>query len=357
LFSNGDCLFATTVAKQIKYDYPDCLLTWAIAESCSSIIKNNPDVDQTIEVKMNIGEDKEVAFNCFLDSALKMKNEGLYSEIFVSQVIGDNFANYDSCVRTSIYRCYGKPITVSKKPVLCLTNQEVVHAAEFMQVNKLTQYKHVILFECAPLSGQVNLSFEFIDMFVRRLVARGDTAIILSSAKKIPIDVSGVIDGSILSIRETIALSEYCELLIGCSSGITWATTSVKNRQIPMVQLLNASSYIFNPPSVGFSKVGEDTSMIIELYQYDLEKLAKCINNIFDVGFAQTKIQYHQPAKSNFKIYRGIIHSFIQKRKINLLRKFIKMNVETNGYNVKMLISILLGIVLFPVQYVLNKIS
>ena len=38
LFSNGDCLYATTIARQIKQDYPGCKLTWAIASFCKDII-------------------------------------------------------------------------------------------------------------------------------------------------------------------------------------------------------------------------------------------------------------------------------------------------------------------------------
>ena len=31
LYSNGDCLYATAVARQIKQDFPGSHLTWAIA--------------------------------------------------------------------------------------------------------------------------------------------------------------------------------------------------------------------------------------------------------------------------------------------------------------------------------------
>ena len=50
LYSNGDCLYATAVAKQIKHDFPGCHLTWAIARFCKSIISNNPYVDEVMEI-------------------------------------------------------------------------------------------------------------------------------------------------------------------------------------------------------------------------------------------------------------------------------------------------------------------
>ena len=31
LDANGDCLYATTIARQIKQDYPGCHLTWWIS--------------------------------------------------------------------------------------------------------------------------------------------------------------------------------------------------------------------------------------------------------------------------------------------------------------------------------------
>jgi hypothetical protein len=46
LASFGDCLYATTIARQIKNDYPDCHLTWAIGSKYHSVIDENPYVDE-----------------------------------------------------------------------------------------------------------------------------------------------------------------------------------------------------------------------------------------------------------------------------------------------------------------------
>ena len=42
LYSNGDCLYATAVARQIKQDFPGCHLTWVIAGVYKNIIAQNP---------------------------------------------------------------------------------------------------------------------------------------------------------------------------------------------------------------------------------------------------------------------------------------------------------------------------
>ena len=50
LMSNGDCLYATAIARQIKEDNPGCQLTWAIASFCKTIIDGNPYVDAVWEI-------------------------------------------------------------------------------------------------------------------------------------------------------------------------------------------------------------------------------------------------------------------------------------------------------------------
>src|SRR5258708_9802759 len=112
LFSNGDCLYATTIAMQIKNDFPGCHLTWAISSACKKIIFNNPYVDDTLEILIPDSSKNEKVFNEVIHNAEKKKRNGELDKIFVTQILGDNFSKYDSCVVTSIYRCYGEPITV-----------------------------------------------------------------------------------------------------------------------------------------------------------------------------------------------------------------------------------------------------
>ena len=355
LFSNGDCLYATVVAKQIKHDHPGCHLTWAIAANCKSIIENNPYVDKIIEINMHPGEDKESEFHKHLDFFYSQKLNGFYDEIVTTQIIGDAFSKYDGCVSTSIYRRYGKPITVGYKPVLVLTNEEEQKAQDFVKRNNLNKFKQVILFECAPMSGQINFTLEFIETFTKAITSNSEVAVVLSSANKIPVKIDGVFDGSQLTIRETVALSKYCSLLLGCSSGITWATTTIEDRQIPMVQILDKEAYIFNPPSITFEKTKQWTNDIIELYQLDVDQLISCIREIFNQDFLFAKNRYHQRAPQNFRIYRGIVHSLILRKEFSKLLSFLKLNVREHGFKRKMLFAILKGIVLFPIQYRVNK--
>jgi hypothetical protein len=75
------------------------------------------------------------------------------------------------------------------------------------------------------------------------IVANNNVAIILSSANKVNHPNKAIIDGSHLTLRETAQLSHHCTFLLGSSSGITWITTSDAGKQLPMVQLLNATLF------------------------------------------------------------------------------------------------------------------
>ena len=64
LFSNGDCLYATAVARQIKSDNPNCELTWAIANFCKDIINLNPFVDK-VRIVDDVAKNDIIAFRNF----------------------------------------------------------------------------------------------------------------------------------------------------------------------------------------------------------------------------------------------------------------------------------------------------
>lgn len=357
LFSNGDCLYATSVARQIKNDFPGSYLIWAISAACKNILLNNPDVDEIMEIEIPKPSLNEKIFNDVIKDSHEKKLNGEIDEVFITQILGDNFSKYDGCVRTSIYRCYGKPLNVSKTPILVLTGNEVQKANEFAITNKLSLFENVILFEWAPQSGQANFSEALIKNLTEELVKIESTCVVLSSAKKIELHTSNVIDGSVLTIRETAALSHYCNLLIGCSSGITWATFSTGAKRLSTLQLLNKDAYIYNPPSIALKRIGETTNLVIEMFDFNPRKVLACVETIFTENFETAKRLFDQPAEKQFKIYRGITHMFLVKGKIQLLKKFIQLNLAEHGWNFSMLFRIFLGIVLFPAQIIVNKIK
>jgi hypothetical protein len=354
LFSNGDCLIATTVARQIRHDFPNAHVTWAVATSCQSMLFQNPDIDQVRLVELDPAENKEKAYERFLKQAQAEQAAGQYDQIIVPQIIGDNYALYDGCIRTSIYRNYGRPITVDHTPVLVLSPEEDQRAQLFYEEHKLGAYKHIILFECAPLSGQVAFSVDYLRAFAAAIENKS-IAIVFSSGKKIPIEAPHVFNGSVLTIRETVAFAKKCDLLIGCSSGITWAVTSLKEHKIPMVQVLDKQAYYYNPPSVAFERLHESADHIIERYDVDAYTLADCVHVIYMQGVDQARRLFHQPAVKNFRIFRGIIFRFLRAGKWKLLRLFMQQNIRIHGWNLSMLRMITLGVVVDPLLAVFRK--
>ncbi|CAF4608564.1 unnamed protein product, partial [Rotaria sp. Silwood2] len=120
----GDCLYATTLAKQIKYDYPDSHITWAIAENYKSILDLNPHIDRVWEIPPADDYTKAV-WDKFENEALERQANGEFDEIIFSQIPPRNWIRFDGTVRRAILNSYEKPITVSVDPVVRLSEDEV----------------------------------------------------------------------------------------------------------------------------------------------------------------------------------------------------------------------------------------
>jgi hypothetical protein len=157
----GDCLYATTIAKQIKHDFPNSHLTWAVASKYKSILLNNPDIDELWELPMESGDFYGDGWAKFQAEAISRKNAGVYDEIIFSQIAPLNWHLYIKSIRNAILTSYKKKYTVSLDPVLRLTETEITNVKEFAARYNLDRYSNVILFEYAPGSGQskVNLNF------------------------------------------------------------------------------------------------------------------------------------------------------------------------------------------------------
>jgi ADP-heptose:LPS heptosyltransferase len=293
LVSLGDCLYATTIARQIKQDYPGCHLTWAISNLCSTVIENNPDVDLVWEVpcgKMSDGWG--VAWEKIKAEAIRKKESGLFDLVFFTQLYPDNFSNYDGTIRSSLFRSYQNPITVPVSPVVVLTENEVKNVEHFARRNRLKEFRNVILFESSPGSGQSRINNDIALRISKKITDRfPDTVILLSSNQKIQTDHERIIDASELTFRENAELSKYCTLLVGCSSGITWLLTSTWAKKVPMIEILKKGAVLFEFASVRYDLAywGEPTDHIIEITRSDDDYIARCIDMALSSGIEQTR--------------------------------------------------------------------
>ena len=352
LYSNGDCLYGTTIAQQIKKDYPYCHLTWAIASFCKPIIFNNPFTDNIISIE-NIAKNDIVAYRKLKKQFLQDKTNGVYDEVFFIQNMDDNQAYYDGTIRGNVLNAYPNPITVSLQPVLQLTNEELETAKNFAESHQLKSYKNIVLFEFAPQSGQSKLTTENAIAIAQKLVANNDVAVIMSSAQKINNSNKAIIDGSVLTIRENAAITHYCSFLLGTSSGITWLSTATGAKQLPMIQLLNANTKWVNPISRDFERFGFSTQNVIELISFDEAKIVAAATLAFN-NFATAKLQFNQQIPLHFYTTRSIVYNLLCYLQLGAIATHIKVNKKVYGNNMAFYKQVALGFIDFPFKLMGN---
>jgi len=314
----GDCLYVTALARQIKQDYPGCHLTWAISSYCSQVIQNNPYVDEIWEV---YSETISEAFKIWEETkkkALEKKENGLYDYIFFTQISPDNFFNYDGTIRSSTFRGYPNPITVPVAPVIVLTEKEIENVNVFVKLNKINGFKHVILFESSPSSGQSPVNNDFALKLSKKIVEKfEDSIIIITSHQKINSGHARIIDASSLTFRENAELSNHCNLLIGCSSGITWLLTSTWAKKIPTIQILKKGALLYEFASVSYDLHywGQQTDHIIEITKFEEDYIFDCVNMALKDGIERARYKYNEKLEPSFKSIFLMIAILVYRRK------------------------------------------
>ena len=364
LVSLGDCLYATAVARQIKQDYPGCHLTWAISNRCSQVVQNNPYVDEIWEVfteKMSDAWGK--AWEETKKKAIEKKEMGLYDYVFFTQIYPDNFYNYDGTIRSTIFGGYPNPITVPVSPVIVLTDIEIENVNEFAKRYNLDKFKHVILFESSPGSGQSAVNNEFAYTISEKIVDRfKDSIIILTSNQKINTGHARIIDASVLTFRENAELSKHCDLLIGCSSGITWLLTSTWAKKIPTIQILKKRALFFEFASLSYdlNYWGQSTDHIIEITKIEDKYIFDCVKMTLENGVEKTKEKYNEKLKPSDLSLVLFIESLISAKKfrkiLDVSKKFYNGNKDPSVIY-KIYYVLASAIILYPLVFVYRKIK
>lgn len=352
LYSNGDCLYATAVARQIKVDFPGCHLTWAVATFCKSIILNNPFIDAILEVK-GVQRNDVYAYRRLKKQFLQEEKNGKYDKVFFINNIESNIALYDGCIRSNIFNAYPGNITVPVQPVLRLYPDEIKRVQDFVQKNDLNNFIDVVLFEFAPQSGQSILGVHQAVMIAEQIARAANCAVILSSANKVFSDQKGVIDGSELTIRETVALTHYCTFLLGTSSGITWASTSDAGKMLPMVQLLNPNAVWSNFISTDFDRFSIPHKGFIEIPDKNLGVLVDCVLLALS-DFKAAKKKYQASMPLSFKTSRRIVYNLLCFFQFSSIFDHIRLNIKRYGFNPAFFVQIFLGFVSSPFKLLWN---
>ena len=354
LFSNGDCLYATVIARQIKTDFPNCELTWAIASFCKNIIDLNPYVDH-VRIVDNVPKNDVVAFREFKKKLKFEKESGLWDEIFITTNMDNNQALYDGTIRGMVLRAYPKKITVPLQPILVLSDLEKQNASDFFIKNNIASFKNVILWEYAPQSGQSDLNFELVKKIADSIVKIPSTCVILTSANSFQ-STENIIDASTLTVRENAALSHYCNLFIGCSSGITWLCTSSGGKMLPMIQLLNPNAAFINAPSVDFARYNTGTDSLIEIIEIDEAKILQCVRMIFESGFLFAKEKFNESLPLQFNTTRLVVYNMLCYLQFRSILRHLKIMTSIYGVNWKLFLQFILAFLLFPYKLISNQV-
>jgi hypothetical protein len=325
LGSYGDCLYATTIARQIKQDNPDCNLTWAIGSNYKHILKNNPHVDTIWEYNVHTRLEVTNKWYEFKAEALARKNRGEFDEVYFTQTYPGNPGAFYGSLRASMFRVYPHPITVPLDPVLVLSQDEVDNVKQFARQYNLEGKKNVILFECSPQSGQSFITTDFVHDVSTTIVRKfPDTCIILSGDRPVLFHHPSIIDGNELTLRENAELTKYCTLFIGTGSGITQACISDWAKPLPMIQLVHKNTVA--SLVIDHNYFGLPTDSILEMTQCTKTRLFNCIWDIFTVGFGKAREVYSDPVTPDFNIVRYHMRfttAIINHKYLNIFTDFI----------------------------------
>ncbi len=331
----GDCLYVTALAKQIKKDFPDSHITWAISSRYKPAIELNPDIDAIWELKIEDKDYYDKNWDIFEAEAKRKKEEGEFDEIYLTQIPNQNWHRFDGTIRSSLLNVYPKKIDVSVSPVICLSQKEVENVSNFINQNNISSYQHIILFEYAPGSGQSFVDFDFaLEVSEYILENYKNVCFIFSSQNDISNVNSHIKDASKLSFRENAELLKYCTLLIGCSSGITWLSTSEwTNKKINTLQLLTQKSSLYAGLCHEHTLWNLPTQHIIELVDCDTNKVKNCLKKIFDKNFENAKNEFHQDLKPSYQNYRETLLASMRKKANKTYTKLHQYIVQYHKQN------------------------
>tara|TARA_R110002073_G_scaffold44648_6_gene123692 strand:- start:148 stop:1305 length:1158 start_codon:yes stop_codon:yes gene_type:complete len=318
LGSNGDCLYATVLAHQVKHDFPDCHLTWAISGLCKSVLRNNPHVDEIWEIPVEDWSTQEQAWHSF-ESDLTRRQSGrnpAYDKVVLSQIWPNNFRNFDGSIRPSILRAYGAEITVPVETVIALDDEEISHVESFRHRHRLERFKHVILFESYSKSGQSYVTPEFAIEAANLIVDElADSCVIVSSHLKFASDRPEIVDGSELTMRESAGLTHHCSLFIGCGSGLTVVATSQGAKVLPNIQLLKGDTSMYASFAQDFEYFGRSSDHFVEMHNVPSATLAEAVLILARDGVSQCRAKYHQDSATiSFDFYAMLIDRWLLQR-------------------------------------------
>ena len=314
LGANGDCLYATILARQLRHDHPNAHITWAISSQCAGLLANNPDIDEVWQIPIAGWERHETMWRVFEREAMRSYVEHSYDLMLLSQIWPNNFRNFDGTVRPSILRSYGRPITVPIENVIRLTPEEIDRVERFVEKQRLRDFEHRILFECSSKSGQSFVTPELAQEIARRIYEILPSAtIVFSTSSPMRLDDKRSRYAGTLSLRETAHLTRDCTLFVGAGSGVGVAACSTAARPLPMIQLLSAATSVFASFAHDFEYFGIGGRPVLEMTNEDPCVIADCIATTCRDGIETAMVGFDGRVPVRFDHYFALIDQCLLK--------------------------------------------
>ncbi|HMM14928.1 MAG TPA: hypothetical protein PKA57_09880 [Parvibaculum sp.] len=315
LGAKGDCLYATILARQLRQDFPDAQITWAIFDQNADLLANNPHVDKIWEIPLADRGQTETMWRIFEREALRRCAGGEFDRVIFSQIAPENFQNYDGTVRPSILRAYGRPITVPIESVINLTSDEIDRVEQYVRDQSLEKFRHRILFECTAQSGQSFVNPDLAQAVAAEVYARlPDATVIFTTHLPMKLKDDRSRYAGTLSLREAAHLTHHCTLFVGSGSGGTVAASSTASAPLPMIQLLKKSTYVYASFAHDFEYFDIRDRTVLEMTDEHPARIADCIAAVCRDGIASAFERFDARIPVRFDHYFKSIETYLLSR-------------------------------------------
>ena len=281
LRANGDCMHATVLARQLRFDHPDASITWAVTPSALGVVRNNTDINDVWVTEPPHGLPIGQEWAWFRAEADRRINNGEFDFGVFSQIWPDNYQNFDGGVRSGILNAYGRPITVPVVNNLTIGEGGRERVENFIRMHRFKQAAPRVLFECSSRSGQSAMTPELAQevgtLFLRK---EPNAAIVFSTDRPMQLSDPRFLPGWELDFAETALLSESCSLFIGCGSGVSVATLMTGTKPITTLQVLAKSASVLGSVAHDLAFFQHVNSHITETTTSDPEALCSLMTEL-----------------------------------------------------------------------------
>jgi hypothetical protein len=280
------------------------------------VLANNPDIDEIWELPHSAWTEDERLWRLFEIEAHRLADAGQFDAVHLTQIAPARFANYDGTVRPSIFRNYGRPLSVPIDVTIELSEEEIAAVNDWIRSTPAANASQIVLFECSSKSGQSFMTADLALGIADQVTKECQKAVvIISTHEPLHTDNSRILGCSFLSIRQMAWLTRFVDLFVGCGSGITVAATSgIAKCGLPAIQILKRSTSYYASFRQDFRHFGKPHDNFLEVTREAPDYICRVILDALHHGFAAAQADHDDPVPLSFEWYRQIISMMLLDR-------------------------------------------